>query len=415
MRADPVATATALPFPAGFAAAACAYLLGTGLVVIGVPRVAHAMAVVDVCVGAMCGVLLAKVHCCTRRQGPRTARVPGFRSWWRRGFLAPPTVIIHVPNAVMVDPDPDFTENVRPPERTRTRSASNGDAEDHHHHRNVAVWSAVMNPWHEATAVAHMVCAQHPAATVAVCGDVSRDTVCTGMPCRVRSLLQQRMRSVLQQQQGVPCPALSVRVNRHTDTSVAVWVTPGLPLPSTHGNDDAVKHLPHVVVGRMQVQAPASAAPPCATLLTTFLGTHTPHPVPVGLTLQAVPPACPGTIVMGTAQGLRAALLQDRRALPLIDAGFSRDGEMDVPSGGTLVFIDLILPTGDGRDVCHSLRHRGCAAFIVAVVPGTGIMHNQDHLARVGFDAMVLAPVEPGEALQALLSHALGARHTPGQ
>jgi CheY-like chemotaxis protein len=116
---------------------------------------------------------------------------------------------------------------------------------------------------------------------------------------------------------------------------------------------------------------------------------------------------------MGNAQGLRAALVQGRRALPLLEAAFSSDGEMDVPSGGTLVFIDLILPTGDGRDVCQSLRLRGCAAFIVAVVPTAGIMHNRDHLARIGFDAMVLSPVIDNDGLHALVLHALSARHVP--
>jgi CheY-like chemotaxis protein len=65
--------------------------------------------------------------------------------------------------------------------------------------------------------------------------------------------------------------------------------------------------------------------------------------------------------------------------------------------GSVLLFLDLVLPDGDGRDLCHHLRTVcGCEACIVAItsLPATDPTATDAHLAFAGFDAVVRKPVQ---------------------
>jgi len=65
--------------------------------------------------------------------------------------------------------------------------------------------------------------------------------------------------------------------------------------------------------------------------------------------------------------------------------------------GSVLLFLDLVLPDGDGRDLCHHLRTVcGSEACIVALtsLPATDPTATDAHLAFAGFDAVVRKPVQ---------------------
>jgi CheY-like chemotaxis protein len=73
--------------------------------------------------------------------------------------------------------------------------------------------------------------------------------------------------------------------------------------------------------------------------------------------------------------------------------------------GSVLLFLDLVLPDGDGRDLCHHLR-TACRseAFVVAMtgLPSSDPTATDAHLANAGFDAVLRKPLQSA-VVQALL------------
>lgn len=78
----------------------------------------------------------------------------------------------------------------------------------------------------------------------------------------------------------------------------------------------------------------------------------------------------------------------------------------------TAVFVDIVLPDGDGRDVTRRLRKDCCsAAFIVAVTATDNVgMASNTHLGTAGFDAVLRKPVSSAALQRVLLrcGHACG-------